>query len=113
PAAIPLVPTITTTLEDEEDYGFSTTPPRPLLTFHDSFPDPRETPGATMAEPCDLHERRRLRSVKSARSSSTSSEEENWYENYRQQVGPQNLLSPPEPYEGSSEYDDVSSIASE
>ncbi|XP_069829428.1 T-cell differentiation antigen CD6-like isoform X2 [Dendropsophus ebraccatus] len=86
PAAIPLVPIISSTLEEEEDYRLSSATLRPMVTFQGSA---------------------------SRRSSSTSSEEENWYENYRQQAGPQNFLLPPQPYEGSSEYDDVSSVASD
>lgn len=109
PAAIPLVPTITTTLEDEEDYGFSSAPLMPLVTFHEE----KRTQEVTTARAGDGKKRRRLRSANSERSSSTSSEEQNWYENYRQQVGPQNFLSPPQPYDGSSEYDDVSSVASD
>ncbi|XP_040284991.1 uncharacterized protein LOC120998387 [Bufo bufo] len=114
PAAIPQVPTITTTLDDEEDYGFSSAPPLPLVTFHDSFrnPEEKETQGAAMDGRRDLNQLRRPRSACSRRSSSTSSEEQNWYENYRQKVGHQNWLHPPQPYEGSSEYDDVSSVAS-
>ncbi|XP_056409827.1 T-cell differentiation antigen CD6-like isoform X2 [Hyla sarda] len=107
PAAIPLVPTITTTLEYEEDYGFSSAPPMPLVTFQE-----KETEGSTTSGHYTKKRIRRLRSA-SNRSSSTSSEEENWYQNYRHHAGDQNFLCPPQPYEGSSEYDDVSSIASD
>ncbi|XP_056409830.1 scavenger receptor cysteine-rich type 1 protein M130-like isoform X5 [Hyla sarda] len=108
PAAIPLVPTITTTLEYEEDYGFSSAPPMPLVTFQAE----KETEGSTTSGHYTKKRIRRLRSA-SNRSSSTSSEEENWYQNYRHHAGDQNFLCPPQPYEGSSEYDDVSSIASD
>ncbi|XP_073528989.1 T-cell differentiation antigen CD6-like [Phyllobates terribilis] len=85
PASIPLVPTITTAMEDQEDYGFSDTNPVPLVTFHDCVPkQQKETQAAATAVLCDPNKHRRLRS---AASSSTSSEEQNWYENYRQQVG--------------------------
>ncbi|XP_077148127.1 T-cell differentiation antigen CD6-like isoform X2 [Ranitomeya variabilis] len=110
PASIPLVPSITTAMEDKEDYGFSDANLMHLVTFHDSVPKQQnEMQAAVTAVLCDSNQHRRLRS---ATSSSTSSEEQNWYENYRQQVGQQNSLFPPQPYEASSEYDDVSSVTS-
>ncbi|XP_077148128.1 T-cell differentiation antigen CD6-like isoform X3 [Ranitomeya variabilis] len=135
PASIPLVPSITTAMEDKEDYGFSDANLMHLVTFHDSVPKQQnEMQAAVTAVLCDSNQHRRLRS---ATSSSTSSEEQNWYENYRQQVGAsgsgeitgfltsmistsesrfshgqQNSLFPPQPYEASSEYDDVSSVTS-
>ncbi|KAM4043612.1 T-cell differentiation antigen CD6-like [Anomaloglossus baeobatrachus] len=111
PVSIPLVPTISTAPEDREDYRLSDSLPMPLVTFHDSFSKrQKETEAEVTAALCAPNKHRRPRS---AASSSTSSEEQNWYENYRQQVGPQNLLFPPQPYEGSSEYDDVSSFPSD
>ncbi|XP_066450389.1 uncharacterized protein [Eleutherodactylus coqui] len=114
-AAIPLVPVTTTTLEDEEDYGFSSAPPQPLVTFHNPFPnaEEKEPQAATMGKHSDSNQCRRLRSVTSEGTSSTSSEEQNWYENYRLQGEQNNLLFAPQPYEDSSEYDDVSSAASD
>ncbi|XP_073421224.1 T-cell differentiation antigen CD6-like isoform X2 [Dendrobates tinctorius] len=111
PASIPLVPTIITTMEDKDDYGSSDASLMPLVTFRDSVPKQQnEMQAAATAKRCDPDHHRRPRS---ASSSSTSSEEQNWYENYRQQVGQQNSLFPPQPYEGSSEYDDVSSVTSD
>ncbi|XP_040203309.1 T-cell differentiation antigen CD6-like [Rana temporaria] len=145
PATIPRVPP-TAAMDDEEDYGFSSAPPKPLATFQDSFredvfsapspppmteypnpeveyPNPEvEYPNPEVEYPNPEMEYPNLEmeypnpemaSAGSRGSSSTSSGEHNWYENYRYPgEGAQDLMPPPQSYDGSSEYDDVNSLAS-
>ncbi|XP_077346578.1 T-cell differentiation antigen CD6-like [Lithobates pipiens] len=110
PATIPRVPP-TAAMDDEEDYGFSSTPPKPLATFQDSFRE--DVFSAPPPPPPPMTEYPNSEKSGSRGSSSTSSGEHNWYENYRYPgEGAQDLLPPPQSYDGSSEYDDVNSLAS-
>uniref|UniRef100_A0A803JCW1 T-cell differentiation antigen CD6 n=1 Tax=Xenopus tropicalis TaxID=8364 RepID=A0A803JCW1_XENTR len=115
PVQIPVVPHAVQALQndddDDDDYDFCTTPPVALSTFHN--PSLKTDMGDRWAGSAEQEFLGRQESHETHRSSSTSSEEQSWYENYRgQNQGYQELSRPPQSHAGSSDYDDVSSNAS-
>ncbi|XP_041421096.1 T-cell differentiation antigen CD6 isoform X2 [Xenopus laevis] len=112
PVQIPVVPQAVQVLQsDDDDYDFCSTPPVALSSFHDPAlrRDVRQRGAGAEEQDCVG----RQESHETHRSSSTSSEEQSWYENYRgQNQGYQELVRPPQSHASSSDYDDVSSNAS-
>ncbi|CAH2286331.1 Hypothetical predicted protein [Pelobates cultripes] len=109
PASIPAVLTVDETL-DSDDYDFSTTPPVPLITVQDYTQRETDVNAHCQHQKTEWPQQE---SFRSSRSSSTSSDDENWYENYKgNNQGNLDLMNSPRSYVSSSEYDDVSSIPS-
>ncbi|XP_063306968.1 T-cell differentiation antigen CD6-like isoform X2 [Pelobates fuscus] len=109
PASIPAVPSMAAP-SNNDDYEFNTAPPAPLITFQDYTQRETDVNAHCQHQKTEWPQQE---SFRSSRSSSTSSDDENWYENYRgNNQGNLDLMNSPRSYVSSSEYDDVSSIPS-